>query len=69
MQHVQPVSRPMQHVRHTASMHTRVVSVTPRQVALYHLKRFATTSIVLATIIISVLYTVALIIGTPTVIS
>ncbi|MBM4413387.1 MAG: hypothetical protein FJ040_08100 [Chloroflexi bacterium] len=59
------------HVMHQINAHsdmTRVVSITPRHIALFHLKQFAKMSMVVAATIIVILYSIAIILDVPTVI-
>jgi hypothetical protein len=67
MQHAHQISRYLNQMRTSTDATTRIVAFSPRHIALYHLKRFAKVSIVVAATIVALLYTVVLVIGIPTV--
>jgi hypothetical protein len=67
MQNAHPIWRQMNNLRTSTDTTTRVVALSPRHVALYHLKRFAKVSVVAATAIIALLYAAMLIVGVPTI--
>ncbi|MFN5060055.1 MAG: hypothetical protein ACK5GU_09070 [Chloroflexota bacterium] len=67
MQNAHQISRHMHQMHTSTDTTTRVVTFSPRHVALYHLKHFAKVSIVAAATIVALLYTAVLVIGVPTV--
>ncbi len=67
MQNIHSVSHAMHQISAHSDM-TRVVTITPRHIALYHLKHFAKMSMLVAATIIVILYTIAMILDVPTVI-
>ncbi|MFZ9857599.1 MAG: hypothetical protein ACO3F2_04605 [Roseiflexaceae bacterium] len=63
MQNAHLVSHHMHHI-HTDTT-TRIVSLSPRHVAIYHLKYFAKLSIATAATITMLLYVAVLMVGIP----